>query len=904
VLAALYNILPQWAAHTSLSHGRLAVTWTERGNHRRWLPDAVTALLLLRLQPGPPSTPIPVQTERQHYRAINSAMERALSGYFRSASQIREQRPANLSEFLDAALFDLELRLPRALAQYAASKQVSHSLRPKAWRRLMGEPPIKDERPPARDREAFMTGEPANDELPSNDEESEQEGDFDTWLKDLRNMLNPDSKKGKEKGDALKELDKYLKKPSSSVSRIFVGYAQWLLKQHAKSRKGNTLKSLRTQIIAVATRLPGLVRFHDPASLNGDTLQAAYQQILEDASSDNQRQKLSGYLRSFHHHLVDIYRVEKIDEGETFIYENDVTVDANLILEDEYQKALIYLEKGQVVKGRPADKRLRKLARLILILGYRCGLRRMEVLKLQLTDFNEHDPAELLVRPWEQRRLKTPNATRKMPLYALLDENELELLRNWKIERQKESKENRKRRPSPFLFSIPSMEYDFLPEELVFPLIHEALRVATGDPTLHFHHLRHSFASWITFALMRPPDAPLPQWLADLPQNHWPQMHDWISRSSELHKALYGNEFLTRRHLFAVSRLLGHSGPEMSLEHYVHVADQLLALWLEKQMPRFEPALWIAASGLPLKTVYRRLRIDPKSGFWKLVERRAHEVLGKGKNATKVLSAGNKVTAGSSSEPEPQQEVALSIINNLWLVLYLHAEEGLSAKDLGPRFGFSEALVEQLIAVAEEVEKQRSNKKTFRHHLATDRRDNRIACPRKPREKEEWNVIDRFAAKLWNLLRTKPYLCGAILNHYLKSPRSERNGLEFRKEQKKMAQQYLYFLGKLGVQQDELLRLRFAAKDSYELFWGKLLRLQGDDDESVKPAKPPAPEKARRNDIGIKVVFALTDSAKGVSNKASYGMHYLLVMAGIWIEARLREESASSGPSEQNQRPD
>ena len=628
--------------------------------------------------------------------------------------------------------------------------------------------------------------------------------------------------------------------------------------------------------------------------MNGDTLQAAYQQILEDASSDNQRQKLAGYLRSFHHYLVETHHVEKIDEGETFIYENDLTVDANLILEDEYQKALIYLEKGQVVKGRPADKRLRKLARLILILGYRCGLRRMEVLKLQLTDFNEHDPAELLVRPWEQRRLKTPNATRKMPLYALLDENELELLREWKVDRQKESKENRKRRPSPFLFSIPSMEYDFLPEELVFPLIHEALRVATGDPTLHFHHLRHSFASWITFALMRPPDAPLPQWLADLPK-----MHDWISRSSELHKALYGNEFLTRRHLFAVSRLLGHSGPEMSLAHYVHVADQLLALWLEKQMPRFKPALWIAASGLPMQTVYRRLEINSSgeatSGFWGLVERRGHE--GLSKNAVKKKLITDTEPASPDRDPECQKEAAPSILNHLWLALYLHAEEGLSAKDLGPRFGFSEALVEQLIAVAEEVEKQRSNKKTFRHHLEKDTRGNRIACPRKPREMEEWNVVDRFAAKLWNLLRTKPSLCGTVLNHYLKSPRSERNGLEFRKEQKKVAKQYLYFLDELGVNQGELLNVRFAEKDDWEAFWGKALRLQGDD---TVPAKPPAPEKARSNDIGIKVVFAPTDSAKVVSKKASYGMHYLLVMAGIWIEARLREESASSGSSEQN----
>ncbi len=677
-LQALYELLPDLTDHCEMEHGRIAVTWAESGdNHKRWFPDALTSLLMLRLL----RVPQPVVASSPTLRGSDKAytMESALLGYFRSdVTRQRNDYPAGVGKLLDAVLLDMEVRIPRVLTQYAAGKQVSHSLRPDTWQRLMCGPVGRKLRNMSvRSCPAAEIATEGSPEEGTEIDEMVEPSDGIAWLPDIRTALK--SAETAEKPKALARVRAYLKRSDiPPAARIFADFAEVLLQEHAKSRKGNTLKTLRTRVIAVATRLPGKIRFDQAASLNGDTLQAAYQAVIEEAISENQHQKLANHLRAFHHYLVKMHSVESIDEGETFASgDEDLTVDANLIVEDEYQNALAYLSDGHAVRNlRPADKLVRRIAQLILILGFRCGLRRMEVLKLQLTDLILKHPAELLIRPWEQRRLKTPNATRKMPLYALLTSGELDKFREWHAQRREECENDIN--PSPFLFSIPGMGYAFLPEGMLFPLIHDALRDATNDPTVHFHHLRHSFASWMVYALMRPPKSPVPRWL-----DNWVQSKEWMSKSDQLHRDLYGNSFPTRRHLYAISRLLGHSGPEMTLEHYVHTTDLLLALWLEQQMQLFEPKVWIAAAGIPASTAYRSFEMTKEgtaSGI-PLVQRSWNKLTRTERKGGVASPASERSQESADQEPSPphgegNRKEALQAIDSLWLLLYLRATEG------------------------------------------------------------------------------------------------------------------------------------------------------------------------------------------------------------------------------------
>lgn len=158
-----------------------------------------------------------------------------------------------------------------------------------------------------------------------------------------------------------------------------------------------------------------------------------------------------------------------------------VPVDANLISYDEYQRALHYIDEST------SDPSLKRVARIILILAFRCGLRRMEMLGLRIDDLQEREHAELFIRPSAYRQLKTKSSTRRIPLALLMGPKDLDFIGKWKEHRIQKHRAS----GQDHLFSIPELNFDPVPEDTIIPIIHAAIREASGDPSLHLHHLRH-----------------------------------------------------------------------------------------------------------------------------------------------------------------------------------------------------------------------------------------------------------------------------------------------------------------------------------------------------------------------------------------------------------------------------
>jgi len=194
-------------------------------------------------------------------------------------------------------------------------------------------------------------------------------------------------------------------------------------------------------------------------------------------------------------------------------------VDARIISEEQYQLVMQALGTCGLELRTP---RLVTAARLLLILGFRLGLRRNEALKLRLRDLHLPEfsaaecahiqarqshmrrlskdeqarielPVDLLIRPHAQRGLKTQNAVRSLPLRELLEPDELTLLIDWYRERQQEESQNS---TSEFLFCIPQLRTQWVSESCLFPALHDCMRAVTGSEFLHYHHLRHSCATW------------------------------------------------------------------------------------------------------------------------------------------------------------------------------------------------------------------------------------------------------------------------------------------------------------------------------------------------------------------------------------------------------------------------
>ena len=67
---------------------------------------------------------------------------------------------------------------------------------------------------------------------------------------------------------------------------------------------------------------------------------------------------------------------------------------------------------------------------IITLLGYRCGLRSREALKLRKKDVHGSEHPELLVRVSKYAYLKSSDSVRRIPLYILFTGPELEFFKS------------------------------------------------------------------------------------------------------------------------------------------------------------------------------------------------------------------------------------------------------------------------------------------------------------------------------------------------------------------------------------------------------------------------------------------------------------------------------------------
>lgn len=300
-------------------------------------------------------------------------------------------------------------------------------------------------------------------------------------------------------------------------------------------------------------------------SLTAEDFQAGYEGMLENTPSAITRKNKADLLRRFHAHASNILQLAPIklsyaDEGFFAL------PDANILTETEYQ--LLY----QFLKSQKNASLIAHAQLIVLILGYRCGLRISEVRHLQLVDLQYPGMLEilspeqsvhlgryavtLLVRGDQFNKLKSTSSRRQLPLNILMSSEErIELLSYHQAQRVKVGK---RKMQGKFIFSEDNGKTPMDFTELQRGL-HEQMRLLTGDPDLRFHHLRHSFASHALQAshnLNEPLQLPV----------HW-QGH-----------MLQG---ASRKHLHQISSYVGHSSGNVTLQHYTHNLDCIVRdmLW-------------------------------------------------------------------------------------------------------------------------------------------------------------------------------------------------------------------------------------------------------------------------------------------------------------------------------------
>lgn len=526
------------------------------GNHhlQRWWPDPATELLLARHPRG----------ERPAFKATLPLLQQLLLEQGVPGNLL----PEKISEVLRSARIWWAARSAPVDLHSMMRTFASHNLTSRCWRRLVGRPATREPGAIANPG-CGIVAPPANAES-----ESELLGaaaaDHE-WLHEVGEAL----KVGKPP-DASAWPAQYLRGiGADDYRKPYVGWLAMALAVPARNPEiPPSLKTLAEPFFLAAPRLLNYLGERDVRSLDIAELDETYRIILDACESQDPIERIARGLRLFHEHLVREYKVPALPNPRATFGEGGslMPVDATVISVDEYLAALKWLSAQLELGADPMDT---AISRLVLVLTFRCGLRRGEVFGLRLCDVHDQAGIYLHVRRYPNHSLKTPNATRTIRIDVLMTPRERRWLRQW-CSRQATGSASKfePERQQWRLLSKPGSPQDPASIEGSVRRAMHAVHAVTKEPRLALHHLRHSCASWLWLKL-RAPD--YPELLRLLPS--MPGLCRELGYARRLRVQLCGAvSGPSRMYSYVIARMLGHASPSTSLEHYLHVGDLFLAI--------------------------------------------------------------------------------------------------------------------------------------------------------------------------------------------------------------------------------------------------------------------------------------------------------------------------------------
>lgn len=336
--------------------------------------------------------------------------------------------------------------------------------------------------------------------------------------------------------------------------------------------------------------LRGLTRVaagRDVTQLDEAEYEELYMLMLERASPRNRKRTLVA-LREYHLSLMASYRAPWVDWSyivglsEWDLSDAIHSIDANYVFSNEYEYALKIID-NQKSLSLPVRTRLKAL----LVLGYRFGLRWSEALYLKQCDLHfmrDGRGIKVRVRQNKHRPLKTRSARRDVPLLGNLSERELQALLDAKAYASASGQVS----PSELLFHGEAGEEAVADRHLLSALANRALRIATGDRSVRFHHLRHSYATSLVILSMDSVAGkegvwsvvrgrllePLQLDVSEDSTDEQPVQLRYQS-ASDLADFLWQSTEAGPTRMRVVSILMGHASSYTALLHYTHVTPFL-----------------------------------------------------------------------------------------------------------------------------------------------------------------------------------------------------------------------------------------------------------------------------------------------------------------------------------------
>lgn len=573
---------------------------------RRWFADPLSNALILRWLkhfPGDQISARPIPELRTKPYEISPLT--ALANYICHLLKIPiRETDFYVQTLLRASSTRLGLKVPSFLVAYAEGKNKSVSLKPITWERLLTgkvpyiSPELVLANNPLAAVDKQLEIQPATRPAPMVEQEK--------LLKSLLHIILPSGKSRKRiVSEAKSELQTYYYFNKERMCQSLALLTFWsidLLTHYAQKdlilgriRSSIKAKSVHTYLNTIGRRLVAASGQLEILTLESDEYHDLYREVIDSCKTDKLKSKAGKRLRGFHEFLVCRFGAPTVDFSDLMVKSGpaELNVDANLISFTDFENMKLVL-----CRNYSKASRLRKIQTLISILGFRCGLRRREALKLRIIDLLGETEPEILVRSNRYAYVKSGESVRRLPLHVLLEEEELKQLLAWRWDRKIEDEGVIS---SSLLFCREKEPTELLSEHLIFPQIEQAMRQVTADPTLTFHHLRHSFATLLSMRLIR-------NFNADERKNFHFLKHELFEPTAcdLLRKSLLGNMTHGRQTLYAVAQLSGHAGPEVTILHYIHLCDWLLGIEVARpeSQPKLDAARISAITDIPRHILY------------------------------------------------------------------------------------------------------------------------------------------------------------------------------------------------------------------------------------------------------------------------------------------------------------
>ncbi len=666
-----------------------------------WKPDAMTMLLLCQWYSKDCHLHWKSRT-----KSVGGDWMRLIKRFFFHQGRKWKRHGLSRLRLLAAINARLSLEMPAVLVDCAQGAHDSRTLHPTTFLRLISgkAPPFT----PKKDAGSNAVKPPATNVIPIKTGDCSSNHDHRLLLavgKLLRSNKTP--------GAISKAIRERIEDERRHCTPISVYLCEWVAKRlTSPNRWGNRFspKSAYTRLRSITRRLQGWLGSENPNHVGIGKLTEIYEEIIDSVDSQNLRSSIAKNLRDFQECLEDERGAAPLDSDAPWIGVGTQKgmVDAKIILPKEYTAASSHYLVQSERENNSTEKALYQARYLVMALGYKAGLRRKEAIGLRIKDITTEGSMEALVRPHDERKLKSLAGNRRLPLHVLFDSQELEQLRVWVALRKSHGAA-----PDNYLFSLPSLGTPFIEESQIFDHIQWLLQTLTGDPATRFHHLRHSFGTWRFLGWMYPRYKDLLMHYDGMK----PMEEERIMDERRVVLGLARGDEPSQKVMYGLSMAIGHSGPSMTLSHYIHSVPWMLEQELGRLTPEIDPKVAANYAGVTVRQI-QKLTKQKRCAADILIPR----LLRKIKKIAKKPDLGQWQDPSSKNIGEYKREAARErcLGMDIWEAIQRYSYQDSSLSELEERYCISRAELEAAISRATHISSMKylgAGHQTYRHRL-------------------------------------------------------------------------------------------------------------------------------------------------------------------------------------------